>query len=144
METFAKNIARGGVNLHISKLFGEEVQVFIHVGDSVAIEIRQSEKRMLTNIGPVKDPETIAKTVRSFLKTVELDCNEVCCDYYIFIELEEVSYLQDIFEMDGIEFDFEKCPVCLTATQTKTSCNHALCSSCLPKCKKCPMCRAYH
>jgi hypothetical protein len=143
MEIFARNIARGGpINLHISKLFGKDVEVILLADENISIEIRQAKKKMTVNLGTIQDPETIAESVRALLKSVVLDCRDRCKDYYIFIEFEEVSYLQDVFEMDGIVFDFEKCPVCLNATQTKTMCNHVLCPVCFLKCKKCPLCRA--
>ena len=138
METFERNIARKGViNLHISKLFGKEVEVFLHV-DGLVIEIRRNEKKMTRSLDKNLD---LVESIRDCLKTVVIDCQEVCDDYYIFIETEDISYLEDLFEMDGVVFDFEKCCVCLLSTQSKTKCNHAVCLACLPKCKKCPMCR---
>jgi hypothetical protein len=139
METFEQNVKRGGyLNLHITKLFGENVEVFLHNNlknkVNVTIIIKQNEKKMTADIG------SSVESIRSLLKTVVIDCQEECNDYFYFIEMEDISYL-NIFEMNGVEFDFEKCSVCLSATQSKTICNHDLCLACLPKCKKCPICR---
>lgn len=135
MESFEN--MNGIVNLHISKLRGQDVEIFFHSEDFI-IEIRQDGKKMTRLLDKDLDP---VETIRDFLRTVVVDCQEKCDDYYIFIETKELSYL-DIFEMDGVEFDFEKCCVCLLSTYSKTPCNHALCLVCLPKCKKCPYCRA--
>lgn len=143
MEIFAKNIARGGLfDTHISKVYGKDVSVILKFTETTELEI-SNEKKITIDL-ETTDPSTIVERVCEVLKNFDLGLIEygvICSEFYFFIEKEDITYLQDVFNLDFINFDFEKCAVCYNATSYKTGCGHDVCCACLSKCSRCPLCR---
>jgi hypothetical protein len=99
--------------------------------------------------GEFIDPrsEEFVARIREILEDVQPEWfwGKMVSPFFPHIERGDVSYLQDVFGMEHIKFDFEKCSVCLNATHATTSCKHSLCFVCWSKIlksnKRCPLCR---
>ena len=144
MESFAKNIARG-VNTHISNVSGVDASVMLRISMSgkTMLEIVSMEKKLRIDLD-TNEPEKIVERTCEILKNIDMgiiEHGEPCHEIYYFIERDDITYLKDIFILDNIKFDFDKCAVCYCASVWETSCKHSLCMVCLPRCKTCPLCR---
>ena len=166
-------IALGGsqkMNLHIDQIHGintfvtlnlnaDDGTTAIHIqlidfDSSIEIALEQQFEDLCTGYikeGRIVDPEKFVWAIREVFKELQFDrfsgkmFYPVALDICSFVERSDISYLEDIFGFEHIKFDFEKCPVCLLNTQTKTKCGHPLCFVCwsniLRTNKICPLCR---
>jgi hypothetical protein len=147
MDTFAKNIARGGLfNTHIAKLNGEDVLILLWTKETTEMEItHQLSKKKISIDLEVIDPEEVRERAIEVLQNIDLEIikqhGTSCEDFYFFIERDDLGYLQDIFKIDCVQFDFDLCSVCYAATIYTTICGHTVCQTCFPRCKNCPLCR---
>lgn len=145
MESFAKNIVRG-VNTHISNISGVDVSVMLRLmsGKTMLEIISYSMEKKISIDLETSEPEQMVERTCEILKNIDMrliEHGEPCHEIYYFIERDDITYLRDIFVLDNIQFDFDKCSVCYCASVWETNCKHSLCLLCLPKCKRCPLCR---
>lgn len=164
METFVKsieNLVKSGddrMNLHIEEIGGLNTFVSIVFEEGklyLAVLLTDFHRELIVDLEAeiveekIQAPEEFVLAIREKLKNVKLDKFSGTLyveSFFPFQERGDVSYLADIFEMDHIKFDFEKCAVCYNATQTKTTrCKHPLCLLCWTNISRttnnCPLCR---
>jgi len=101
----------------------------------------------VTKDGKINLPEEFLAKVKSITK-LKFDHFH---GRFTFDEIEDNSFLKEVFECENVKLDFDECMVCYRNTKNTTSCNHYLCLECWAKlpttcncCKtgrKCPSCR---
>lgn len=101
----------------------------------------------VTKEGKINCPEEFAEKIKK-ITTLKFDHFH---GNFTFGEIEDSSFLKEMFECENVKLDFDECVICYRNTKTKTNCDHHICHECWGKlpascvsCKtgrKCPTCR---
>jgi hypothetical protein len=111
------------------------------------MKLQSEEGTFITEEGTINFREEFCEKVKK-VTTLKFDHFNAT---FTFDEIQDMTFMKEMFECANVKLDFDECVVCYKLTKSITNCDHSLCLECWGKlpascnqCKTgrtCPACR---